>query len=195
VAAAVAALPFWIGVYLVLHEAAEILTHKGFDYHPYNWAIPVAAVVTGAIYIPLSLYMRTLSRQSSVEGPRRAFVLALLAAGILATAIGGGIALVTTLTALLGQPLDPSGGSTRAGVAALLTGLALAALYGWTAVSERLVAVPTIQPAGGAAPSQGDGSESQPGLSVEAVLDELLAGTITRDEAARRVRAAARAGR
>jgi hypothetical protein len=190
VLAAVGAVFFWVGIYLNTHRVAEILTNPSFQSNTYDWAGPAAAALTGALYIPISLYLRRVTGSTGVNGPRRAFVLALLASGILTIAIGGGIALVTALTAALGSPLDTSGESTRLGTALLLTGLALAALYGWSAVSEHLFGARSAEPAGAPASV----SQPQAPASVEAVLDDLLAGRLTREEAAMRVREAARAG-
>lgn len=192
VAAAVPALFFWIGVYLVVQRLAEILTNPAFVSRTADWAGPVAAVVTGLAYIPITLYMRRRTSVLDEIAPRRAFVLALLAAGILASALGVAIVLVTAVTAALGAPVDSSGEAMRFGASVLLTGLALATLYGWSLVREHLLGRRVGSEAqAGSAPQPV--AESAP--TVETVLAELLAGQLSREEAAAQVRAAVRAGR
>ncbi len=192
VVAAAAALFFWVGVFMTALRVAEILTNPSFQSNAYGWASPLAVVLVGAVYIPISLYLRVVTGRTSVNGPRRAFVLALLAGGILSAAIGAAMALVTTITAALNAPLDTSGEVTRSGTVLFLTGLALAALYGWSAISEHLVGWRSTQPGG--APIASSQSQPQPVPTVESVLGELLAGRLSRQEAATRVREAVRAG-
>ncbi len=126
-------------MFLTLLQFVDLLTKPGFVADASSWTVPLTLLILGAAYIPLGLVVRFQTRASSANGPRRAFVLALLAIGILTGALGGAIALVTAITAALGAPLDTSGESTRAGVALFLTGLALAGFYGWSVVSEHLI--------------------------------------------------------
>jgi hypothetical protein len=189
VAAAVPAIFFWVSVFAVTLRVAQILTVPDFQSNSYDWAGPVAGLITGALYIPISLYMRVRTHRTGENGPRRALVLALLAGGTLASAIGIAIVLVTTVTAALNAPLDRSGDTTRYGASLLITGLALAALYGWSLASEHLIGRRGHEPSGQPLPAPAQGQ------SVEMVLDELLAGQLSREEAAAQVREAVRAGR
>jgi hypothetical protein len=110
-------------------------------------------------------------------------VLALLAAGILTFAIGGALALYTWGTALLGSPLDGWQQIAHAGLAATIVGAALIAIYLWPLLGEHLLAR-------SARPEQPPAPETPaPPTVIEDILDELLAGHITRAEAAARIRA------
>lgn len=196
VIAMVFALPFWTGVFLTLMQLADLLTKPGFVATASSWTAPLTLLVLGVAYIPLGLVVRFQTRTSGENGPRRAFVLTLLAIGILTGALGAAIALVTAVTAALGAPLDTSGESTRVGVALFLTGLALAGFYGWSVVSEHLIGRRTGKSGAGEQPAP---PFMPPPLaapqSVETILDELLAGQVSREQAATRVREAVRAGR
>jgi hypothetical protein len=192
VAAAVLALPFWIGVGLVVHRLLELLTNQHFTADALGWAVPLAFVLTGVSYLPISLYLRRLTHTTGANGPRRAFVLTLLALGTITGAVGGAIALYTTLTSALGVAVDSSGEGTRAGSAVLLTGAIIAGIYAWSGVSERLLRRQTPQqPTSFPEPTP---VAEQP-ETVEGVLDALLAGRVSRDGAASRIRELVRAGR
>jgi hypothetical protein len=189
VIAFVFAAPFWFGVAGLLFRVIETTTNPTFQDEALGWSLPLAALVTGAVYIPTALYLRRQTQATGVQGPRRAFVLALLGAGIILGAVGAAITLYTVLTSALGSPADTSGEATRVGATLLLTGLALAGFYGWSVVSEHLLGrrAPASAPQGQPAP--------QAAVTVEGVLDELLEGRLSPQEAAARAREAARAGR
>jgi hypothetical protein len=63
-------------------------------------------------------------------------VLALLAGGILASAIGGVIALYLWVTALFSSPVDNWLQTTHAGLAAFIVGVLLVGIYLWSALKE-----------------------------------------------------------
>lgn len=157
---------------------------------------------------------------ATAAGPRRGFVLALSGGGILALAIGGAVALYAWITFLFGSPVPNWQQVIHGGLAAFIVGLILVIVYLGTAVRERLlrglfkrsslvapvpvvtaVAVTSIQPAGGAAEAKDVGVNQPVGEAadratiqparIEAILDELLAGKLTRDEAATRIRSLA----
>jgi uncharacterized membrane protein (DUF485 family) len=143
-------------------------------------------VLAGAAYIPISLYLRILTARTDAVGPRRAFVLALLAGGIIAGAIGAATALFAYGSRLLDAPISNWQDVTRVGVAIFLVGLTIAGIYFWSARSERLLA-----PRASAAP---EGAPlPQPALTIEQILDDFAAGRVSRDDAANRIRAVARA--
>jgi hypothetical protein len=177
-----AAVPFWLGVGFVLWRVLELAS--GLSVASLDWAGPVAAVLTGVAYIPISLYLRVLTARTDAAGPRRAFVLALLAGGIIAGAIGAATALFAYGSRLLGAPISNWQDVTRVGTAIFLVGLTIAGIYFWSARSERLLApLPSAMPAGA----------SQPVLTIEQILDDFAAGRVSRDEAASRIRGVARA--
>ncbi len=192
VIAVVFAVPFWFGVGSLLYRVIETTTNPSFQDEALGWSLPLAALVTGAVYIPTSLYLRRQTQATGAQGPRRAFVLALLGAGTILGAVGAAITLYTVLTSVLNVSVDSSGELTRVGATLLLTGLALAAIYGLSAVSEHLFG--RRSPAPAAESPQGQPAP-QAAATVESVLDELLEGRLSPQEAATRAREAARAGR
>jgi hypothetical protein len=182
-----AAVPFWFGVGFIVWRLLELAS--GLSVSTLDWAAPIALVLTGAAYIPVSLYLRVLTARTDAIGPRRAFVLAVLAGGIIAGAIGAATALFAFGTSVLGAPLSNWQDITRTGLAIFLTGLAISGIYFWSARSERLL-VP--RPSAAPAPQGAPQGAPQPELSVEQILDAFAAGGFTRDQAASLVRAAAR---
>jgi hypothetical protein len=180
-----AAIPFWFGIGFIVWRLLEIAS--GIAVEKLDWAGPVAAVIAGVVYIPVSLYLRILTARTDAIGPRRAFVLALLAGGIIAGAIGAATALFAFGSQALGAPISNWEDVTRVGVAIFLVGLAIAGIYFWSARSEHL-----LQARPSAAPAPTTEGAPQPTLSIEQILDDFAAGRVSRDEAASRIRAAAR---
>ena len=111
--------------------------------------------------------------------PQRALELALLAIGMLDTVISLIVLLFTLLTAILGNPLNQWQESARASASGLVIGVVLLFMYGRLALAQR--AKPEAAKLPGV-PAPG------PAISIESVLDELLAGHITRDQAAEQIR-------
>jgi len=180
-----AAVPFWFGVGFTIWRLLEIAS--GLTVATIDWAVPIALLLTGVAYIPVSLYLRVLTARTDAVGPRRAFVLALLAGGIIAGAIGAATALFAYGSRLLGAPISNWQDVTRVGVAIFLVGLAMAGIYFWSARSEHL-----LQSRPSPSPTPGAEGAPQPALSIEQILDDFAAGRLSRDEAASRIRAAAR---
>jgi hypothetical protein len=180
-----AAVPFWFGIGFAIWRLLEIAS--GLSVAAIDWAIPISLILTGVVYIPISLYLRVLTARTDAIGPRRALVLALLAGGIIAGAIGAATALFAFGSQALGAPISSWEDVTRVGVAIFLVGLAIAGIYFWSARSEHL-----LQARPSAAPAPTAEGAPQPALSVEQILDDFAAGRLSRDEAASRIRAAAR---
>jgi hypothetical protein len=191
IVALLAAVTFWWGIGYVLYNTFEKLAPSPTVLDAHSWASAIALVVAGIGYIPFDLYLsrRYALAPSSAAGPRRGFVLTLLGAGILALAIGGATALYAWVTALSGSPLSNGTQVTHTGLAAFLVGVLVVGIYLWVAIREHhfsgllkqtapVVTPPPVVPV-------------HPGKAVtsEEVLDELLAGKLTRDEAAARIRA------
>lgn len=188
IAAILAAFLLWAGIAFLMYSELRALNGAAPAYE--IWAENIAATIVGLVYIPLDFY---LWRRNSVDalafaGARRGFVLAVLGAGILAFAIGGAVALYAWTTSLFGSPIPNWLQITNGGLSACIVGGIVTALYLTTAIREKLfsgftrrtsVATPTtpIVPAA-----------ATPTATIESVLDELLIGKITRDEAARRIR-------
>lgn len=185
IAALLLAAMFWWGCGLLLYNLLQTIAPAPSTPDNLAWLTTLALLIPGLVYIPLDLLIR---RRFSLDpasalGPRRSLVLALLAAGILTFAIGGALALYTWGTALLGSPLDGWQQIAHAGLAATIAGAALIAIYLWPLLGEHLLAhsARLEQPPAPETPA--------PPTVIEDILDELLAGRITRAEAAARIRA------
>jgi hypothetical protein len=185
IAGILAAVAFWWGSGYVLYNVFEKLAPSPAAPDAHAWAAAIALVIAGVAYIPFDLYLgrRYVIAASSAAGPRRAFVLALLGAGILAFAIGGVTALYAGITGLSGSPLSNGTQVMHVGLAAFFVGVLVVGIYLWVAIREQHFTGLLKQPAPVVPVHPG-----KPG-TIEEVLDELLAGKITRDEAARRIRA------
>lgn len=186
VAAAMLAVPFWWGIGRVLDTSFQWLglgAGAGRTV-PEQWAASLALLLTGLAYIPLAI--RLFLQGESAGAPRRGFILALLAGGVVTGAAGLAVTLYTVVTAALNVPLNNWQQVARSGTAALVVGVALAAIYGWIAMREHTIeplfahreaAAPTsTQPATGATDT------------IEQVLDAYAAHTLSRNEATERIR-------
>ena len=188
---------FWWGIALVFFNLFQMLA--GVTTGPRDWAPALAFIVTGLAYIPFEFNLHQRYKHDAVVAadPRRGFVFAMLAGGILSTAIGGAVALYALGTDLLGSPFENWQQVARAGASACVVGVLILAWYFWTARREHLFsglmkrptaeeAPPSIEPAPEhIIPTPILPDEMLPG--IDAVLDDLLAGKITRDEAAMRI--------
>ena len=184
---------FWWGVALVILNAFERLA--GIQAGPRDWAPALALIITGLAYIPLDIYLRRRYKQdvSIASEPRRGFAFALIGGGILAAAIGGAVALYALGTNLLGSPFENWAHVARAGTSAFVVGVIILAIYLWTARREHLFTGLAKRPVPAEVPSKTEpiSAEAQPVAippTVDQILDDLLAGKITRDEAAERIR-------
>ena len=130
------------------------------------------------------------SEPATGAGPHRGFVLALCGGGILALAIGGAVALYAWVTALFGSPIANWSQVVHSGLSTGIIGAILVAIYLPIAFRERLFSgtpkqiTPTTP-----APDTATTPVPVAPVTIEAILDELLIGKITRDEAATRIRA------
>ena len=203
IAAVVSAVVFWVGCGNILYNTLQKLAHAPTAPDALSWISAIALVVAGIGYVPLEIYQRRRYTvdQSSASGPRRGLVLALLASGILASVIGGVTALYLWVTALFGSPVDNWQQTVHMGLAAFIVGIILVGIYLWSALKEgywsrssKQQPVPEeILPS--EAPSAKTDTvfsalaqpTAQPTV-IEDTLDDLLAGKITRDEAAARIR-------
>jgi hypothetical protein len=201
IAVLVSAVAFWVGCGTVLYNAFQKLAPAPTVPDSLSWISAIALVVAGFVYVPLEIYQRSyhITSLSSTPLPRRGLVLALLGGGILATAIGGVTALYLWVTAFFGSPVDNWQQAAHAGLATFIVGILLVSIYLWPAWQEgywgRLgrQSVPSLN----ALPSDAQLSDpifsvlaqptAQPTI-IEDTLDELLAGKVTRDEAATRIR-------
>jgi hypothetical protein len=182
VVAALAAAMFWWGLGSLLYTALQAWVPVPQKPDPQDWASALAFLITGIGYFALDLYLRQRNREDPTlaAGPRRGFVFALLGTGILAFAIGGATALYSWITAILGSPIANWQQTTHVGLAAFLVGVILVALYLRAVLQEQLFMRKKPTPV---APPV------KPGATIESILDDLLAGKISRDEAAAQIQA------
>ncbi|HXL35924.1 MAG TPA: hypothetical protein VN954_01850, partial [Ktedonobacteraceae bacterium] len=188
---------FWWGIALVLLNVFQMIA--GITTGLREWAPALALIVTGLAYIPFdfNLHQRYKHDAAVASDPRRGFVFAMLAGGILSTAIGGAVALYSLGTNLLGSPFENWQQVARVGASAFVVGVIILAIYLWTARREHLFSgltkrLPTEEASSNMEPApelivkaEIPPDEILPNIDV--VLDELLAGKITRDEAAMRI--------
>jgi hypothetical protein len=184
---------FWWGVALVLLNAFESLA--GIQPGPRGWSPALALIITGLAYIPLDFYLHRRYKLDAAiaSDPRRGFVFALIGGGILSAAIGGAVALYSLGTYLLGSPFENWQQVARSGASAFVVGILILGIYLWTARREHLFSGLIKRPAPAEeAPLIVEPVAAQPAPvaippTIDEVLDDLLAGKITRDEAAKRI--------
>lgn len=196
------ALAFYSGAALVLLNILESPVSTT------TWANALASLITGVGYIALDIHIYR-RRERNIPGAndaRRAFAFALLGGGVLATAIGGAFALYAVISAALGSPLDNWQHQARAGASAAAVGLVILVVYFVLANREKLFVrsargvvkvespvapapvVEMTEPALADAQTSPVPVATMAHLGIEAVLDELLTGKLSRDEAATRIR-------
>lgn len=175
---ALLAVTFWWGCASLLYSLQQLIAPAPTGPDSETWIMTIALIATGLSYLPLAAFIRQRFERNpdAALGPRRGLVLALLGAGTLSFAIGGATALYAWLTALLGSPLNNWPQIAHIGTAAAIVGALVAGLYLWTMRTEQLF---LRQPGPDRPPVSPPAPES-----IESVLDELLAGRISREEAA-----------
>lgn len=176
---------FWAGCGYLLYALLQTVAPAPTGPDSHLWIMTLALIITGLAYIPLDLSIRWRFKldPAATVGPRRGLVLALLGASVLALAIGGAVALYTWLTALLGSPLTNWPQVAHGGLAAAIVGILVAGIYLWATRGEHLL---TRQPRPVQPPAP---TTPAPQASIESILDDLLAGKITREQAAAQIRA------
>jgi Domain of unknown function (DUF5671) len=216
IAAALSGVAFWSGCGLILLNILEKVFPSSTAVTPENWASAVALVIAGIAYIPLGLLLRILGARAAFLVPLRGFTFVLFGGGILAAAIGGATALYAYGTAALGSALNNWVYVAHTGNAAFAIGVLIVCIYLWTSIREGFFAgimkqqaaevkppvgevhivTPSLAQANGAAgPSAKETQATQAGQvttvaitrSVGEIVDELLAGKISRDEAVARI--------
>jgi hypothetical protein len=185
IATALLAGTFWAGCGYLLYAFLQMVAPAPTGPDSKLWMMTLALIITGLAYIPLDLFIRRRFTHdpAATVGPRRGLVLALLGASVLALAIGGAGALYAWLTALLGSPLTNWPQVAHGGLAAAIVGVLVAAIYLWTTRGEHLF---TRQPRPTPPPAPTTPAQQ---ASIESILDDLLAGKITREQAAAQLRA------
>ena len=197
IAASLLAAVFWWGIGLALYSLLQSIA--GVQVSAADWAAASALVITGAGYAAFEWFLRrrSMHEPTVAAAPRRGMVLALLGAGVLAAAVGLAVALYSLATFLLGSPINDWGQLTRMGLSAGVVGALVAAFYLWRLRDEKLALAAVGQPASQAmtlpvaatasVPPPATPEAAEGSSSIEAILDDLLAGKISRDEAAARL--------
>ncbi|HEU5381909.1 MAG TPA: hypothetical protein VFV38_41345 [Ktedonobacteraceae bacterium] len=187
IAAVLMAILFWSGIGYALYNLVQTLAPTPLVPDGESWAATLALVISGVGYIPLGLYIRhcKILNPAAATWTRRGFVLLLLSAGVLALVIGSAIALYAWGTSLLGSPISNWPQTAHVGLAIAIVGAIVTGIYLWSAQKEQLLTrhARTDEPPTPAPPVPA-GPET-----LEKILDELLAGHISREEAATRIRA------
>lgn len=193
-AAVIFAYPFWLGVQSLLRDVIERAVPGGAHPDKFAFAVAGAQVLTGAAFVYLTLRLGARTRRTDVSWPHRVFVLILLAGGVIASAGGLVIALQAFVSALLGAAPDNWQQTARTGIVTLLVGGTLVAIFATIAARHRyLVLRQTPKPL--PAPPLSAGTQpaiaaTEPSITpdtLEGILDEMLAGRLSRDEAASRI--------
>lgn len=177
-------IPFYLGIVQLGHGLMEAV-FNGDRLAGDGWAVALALLIAGLGHPLLAYLLREQSAGEAPIGPRRAYVFGGLAAGGLTAAISLAIALYLFITALIGSPVGADWAvSARYAVVALLAGGFIAGVHLWRLLQQRAVLFP-VHPV----PTPASGVSPVASGSIEAVLDDLLAGRITREQAVERLRA------
>lgn len=192
---------FWYGIGLLILNLLEQAAPSSTVPMPTSWANALALIITGIGYIPLDIHLRRRSKHAAFTTPLRGFVFTLFGGGILTGAIGGATALYAYGTSLLGSPFDNWQYVAHSGLAALVIGIAIVGLYLWVGLRQHFFSPPAKQPTP-ATTTPPDSLDAKPIIQPDqtpltptltpssplaTILDELLAGKITRDEAMARI--------
>jgi hypothetical protein len=172
---------FWWGIGRLAYTALQWFGSSGGGSFAERWAAAIALAVAGLAYIPLAVHLRLSTAQTENSTPRRGFILAMLAGGIITGAVGLTITLYTLGTNLLGAPLNNWQQTVRGGLAALVVGLILVVSYGWTALQERSISSlfkrlreATAIPAIPATPAQALETKMAGDAGVTAAIEQVL---------------------
>jgi hypothetical protein len=195
--AVIFALPFWLGVRSVLSAVIEHNVSAGVYPNNYSNALSGAQLLAGLPFIFFTLYLNACTRQTGVNWPHRVFDLVMLASGVITSAGGLIVTLQALLSAMLGAPADNWQYTVWNGLVIQLVGGTMAAIFATVAVRSRYLSarpepkpVETESVAANTQPVALMGAAARsPYETLEGILDALLAGRMTRDEAAARIRA------
>ena len=189
----ICAYPFWLGARSLLSDVVEGAVPAGAQPDKVAFAQAGALLLSGLPFVYFALQLNMRARRTDVTWPHRVFALILLASGVIASAAGLVIALQALISALLGAPADNWQQTARTGAVTLLVGGAMVAIFATVAARNRyLAARPEAKPlpaASGSGETQPVTVQAEAPVSLEAILDALLAGRLSRDEAAHQIRA------
>lgn len=197
-AAVICAYPFWLGAQSLLSDVIERAVPGGAHPDKFAFAVAGSQVLTGAAFVFLTLRLGARTRATGVSWPHRVFVLILLAGGVITSAGGLVIALQAFVSALLGAAPNNWQQTARTGLVTLLVGGTMVAIFATIAARHQYL---VLQQAPKPLPAPPLSADTQPAMAaaepsttrdtLEDILDTLLAGRLSRDEAASRIRALA----
>lgn len=189
-------LVFYAAIAILLQGALESVVPGGAAPDNARWAFAIALFFGGAAHPVLAEALRRGSVAPAPTMPRRVLILAGLAAGALAAAIGGATALYLAITAALGSPVGADWAAQARGAAMIVVvGAYVAAVHLQALLAERKTtaaapaASPAVAPSGTAAPAAGPLVSGPERDAVDTILEGLQSGALTRAEAAARLRA------
>jgi hypothetical protein len=196
--AVVLAFPFWVGAHMLLVDVVERIVPGGSHPLAADFTRAGAMVLAGAAFMPVTLLLGRRTHETGVSWPHRVFVLILLASGVITSAGGLVVTLQAAGSSFLGAGASDWQLSARTGAVTLLVGVIMVALFATLAARNRyLVARTEPKPAQPVVSPTMTRPTEQPVVSSEAldslddILDALMAGRISRDEAAARIRSQA----
>lgn len=149
------------------------------------------AILVAGLAHPLVAYaLRLRGAAHTLVGPRRVYTFALLAAGALTATLTGISLIYILITALLGSPVSPDWQPlARLDFIVFLVSAFVAGIQLWRLLTERGPAPAPPAPASTVAPAPSPGVPA-PADEVASIVDALLAGRLTRDQAVEALRRA-----
>lgn len=178
--------PFYVGIYQLLSAGAEALIHGQAAPTAASLSSGVALVLAGILHPVLAQQLRRQSTAEAPIGPRRSLIFAGLAAGALLAAIGITVLLYLVISAVINSaPAGDWGLQARQAGEAALVGLYLAGIHGWRLYGDRKIVLRPNAPA--PAKASAAGAEDGRRTRIGAVVDDVLGGRITRDDAVARL--------
>jgi hypothetical protein len=194
-AAVICAYPFWLGVQSLLSDVIERAAPAGA--HPDTVALARAGwlALAGTPFVIFAFWLAARARSTEVTWPHRVFTLMLLASGVIVGAGGLVFALQALISALLGAAPENWQQTARTGLVTLLVGGAMVAIFASVAARNHYL---LMRQEAKPLPAPPLAVDTRPAMdtaatqnTLEGILDALLAGRLSRDEAATRIRAQA----
>ena len=192
-AAVICAYPFWLGVQSLLSDVVERAVPAGAHPDKFAFALAGSQTLAGAPFVIFALWLATRARRTGITWPHRVFTLALLASGVIVGAGGLVFAMQALISALLGAAPDNWQQTARTGLVTLLVGGTMVAIFASVAARNHYL---LMRQEAKPLPAPPLSADTQPAMdtaatqnSLEAILDALLSGRLSRTEAAAQIRA------
>ena len=192
-AAVICAYPFWLGVQSLLSDVVERAVPAGAHPDKFAFALAGSQTLAGAPFVIFALWLATRARRTGITWPHRVFTLALLASGVIVGAGGLVFAMQALISALLGAAPDNWQQTARTGLVTLLVGGTMVAIFASVAARNHYL---LMRQEAKPLPAPPLSADTQPAMdtaatqnTLEAILDALLSGRLSRTEAAAQIRA------